>query len=360
MKTAVYGGSFDPITRGHLDVIKEAVNLFDNVIIAIGTNSEKKPRFHVDVRMVMAKRAIRKMGLSFRAEVQDFGGLLSNFANQQNASTLIRGLRPTGDFEKEFQIATANLAIGGIGTIFIPTQQQYAFISSSLVDEVWKNKGNIQQLVHQSTEDLVKKFSYMSSIKPPKKELLDLTGIKQRYDNRTYHNWDHIQGMLKVMYEHRTQIIDDVLMYVAIVFHDYVYNTINPDGVTNESLSADAAEEAMKEVGFYDVEIKSVRELIMATRHPNPDALTYDEAMIHDLDLLGFLATPEEIKKTNIAIRKEFAEFTNAQYKKGRIEFLKKMLSQDHIFKHKAFDSSTNETVARTNIKNIIKELRAS
>lgn len=156
MKTAIYPGTFDPLTYGHLDVLKRACNLFDKVIIAIAINTEKKPIFSTEERLEMIKE---NLSLFPKAEVQSFKGLTVDFAKAQNAHAIIRGLRAVSDFEFEFQLAQMNRHLGpDIETIFLMPNQEYFYTSSQIIKAVSKHSPErIAKFVPKNVLEILKK-----------------------------------------------------------------------------------------------------------------------------------------------------------------------------------------------------------
>lgn len=145
LKTAVYPGSFDPMTNGHLDIIKRAANIFDKVYVAILINSSKKPRFSLKQRMEWLKEATANIP---NVEIGTFSGLLVNYANEIGASAIIKGLRAVSDFEYEFQMALTNRKLSpNIETMFLMTNDKYSYLSSSIVKEVAHHGGSLDGLV---------------------------------------------------------------------------------------------------------------------------------------------------------------------------------------------------------------------
>ncbi|MBQ4145655.1 MAG: pantetheine-phosphate adenylyltransferase [Clostridia bacterium] len=145
MNIAVYPGSFDPCTNGHLDVITRAAKLFDKVIVAVLVNSTKTPMFSVDERVQLLKLATSDIK---NVEVRSFSGLLVDFMKLVDANVIIKGIRAVSDYEYEFQMALTNHALSNdIETIFIPTSQDYMFLSSSIVREIAKYGGSLKGLV---------------------------------------------------------------------------------------------------------------------------------------------------------------------------------------------------------------------
>jgi pantetheine-phosphate adenylyltransferase len=148
---AVYPGTFDPITNGHLDIIERASDIFDKVIVTIALNTNKAPLFTKEERKEMIKLVTNKFK---NVEVDSFDGLLVNYAAKKKATTIIRGLRVLSDFEYEFQMSLTNRKLAPkINTIFLMPNEKYAYLNSSLVKELAKFKGEIKCFV----PDLVRK-----------------------------------------------------------------------------------------------------------------------------------------------------------------------------------------------------------
>ncbi len=159
-KKAIYPGTFDPITNGHLDIISRASLLFSEVIVAIGENPEKMPLFSHRERIRLAKLAIGELGLQ-NVSVDSFSGLLVHYFEKIGANAIIRGLRAVSDFELEFQMALANRQLlPNAETIFLVPSEQFIYLSSSIVRTIAKNNGDISQFVPKVVEiALKKKFS---------------------------------------------------------------------------------------------------------------------------------------------------------------------------------------------------------
>ena len=146
MKTAVYPGTFDPITLGHSDIVRRAAQLFDRVIVAIAVNAAKTPTWTADERVAMAREVLAEFP---NVEVKSFDTLLVAFVRQSNAGVILRGLRAVSDFEYEFQLAGMNRHLApDIETLFLTPAEQFTFISSSLVREVACHGGDVSEFVH--------------------------------------------------------------------------------------------------------------------------------------------------------------------------------------------------------------------
>jgi len=148
MKRAIYPGTFDPITLGHLDIIKRACKIFDEVIVAVAENKTKKPMFSYKKRLELAKIATADLP---KIKVVGFEGLLANLSDELEANTIIRGLRAVSDFEYELQMGYANASLKkDLETIYLMPSLQYAFISSSIVRAILTHNGDISHLVPES------------------------------------------------------------------------------------------------------------------------------------------------------------------------------------------------------------------
>jgi pantetheine-phosphate adenylyltransferase len=145
MQSAVYPGSFDPITNGHLDIIQRASRVFEKVVVAVLHNSRKKPYFDIDERVELIKKVVEPYE---NVEVTSFEGLLVNFMKTKPEYVLVKGLRAFSDFEYEFQMAMMNRKLDeSIETLFMMTGNRYSFVSSTLVKEIFLLNGNIEELV---------------------------------------------------------------------------------------------------------------------------------------------------------------------------------------------------------------------
>ena len=154
MKIAIYPGSFDPITKGHLDILNTAAGIFDKVIIAVAHNSEKHGFLPVETRVQLIKESVKDMT---NVEVDAFEGLTINYAHEKGATVLIRGLRAVSDFEYEMQLSQANSALApDVKTVFLTTKPKYNFISSSTRKEIFLNNGDVSKFVPDAVADYLK------------------------------------------------------------------------------------------------------------------------------------------------------------------------------------------------------------
>ena len=160
MESAIYPGSFDPVTFGHMDVIKRAAQIFDELTVSVLDNREKSPLFSVDERVKILKEATKDLS---NVRIDSFSGLLVNYAKEKDIHVAIRGLRAITDFEYELQISQTNrvLSHGELDTLFLNTSLEYAYLSSSSVKEIASFKGDIKQCVPDFVAKLIyEKYGY--------------------------------------------------------------------------------------------------------------------------------------------------------------------------------------------------------
>jgi pantetheine-phosphate adenylyltransferase len=153
VRRAVCPGSFDPVTNGHLDIVRRASLLFDEVVVAVGTNVGKNRLFSADERIAMLRRACADLA---NVTVEGFTGLVTTFCSEHDATAIVKGLRAASDFDYELQMAQMNSSLTGIETVFLPTSPERGFVSSSLVKEVAGFGGDVSAFVPDFVHDDLK------------------------------------------------------------------------------------------------------------------------------------------------------------------------------------------------------------
>jgi len=155
VRTAIYPGSFDPFTNGHLDIVQRAIKLFDTVIVAVANNEGKKPLFSLDERVGLVKKSVRGFP---NVTVDSFNGLLVNYVEERGGQAVIRGLRAISDFEFEFQLALMNRKLNErVETIFMMPKETYTFLSSRITKEIARLGGDVRAFVPAHVETALKK-----------------------------------------------------------------------------------------------------------------------------------------------------------------------------------------------------------
>ncbi len=162
MRRAIYPGSFDPITNGHIDIIERALKLFDEICVTVAINPLKSPLFSIHERIELIKKALQERSIHDHVKVEGFDGLLVKFAKEKKACAIIRGLRAVSDFEYELQMALMNRRLADeITTVFMMPHEKYTYLNSSIVKEVCRFGGDITNFVPTAVKEaLLKKMGF--------------------------------------------------------------------------------------------------------------------------------------------------------------------------------------------------------
>lgn len=169
MKTAIYPGTFDPVTNGHMDIIDRAGRIFDRVIVTVARNSAKTPLFSAEERLSLIETVLSEMDSEAKLEVELFNGLIVDHAASRKATAIIRGLRAVSDFEYEFQMALMNRRLSsGITTVFLMPHERYTYLNSSIVREVSSYGGDVSNFVPRVVEEAIRtKYAHLHGTDGP-------------------------------------------------------------------------------------------------------------------------------------------------------------------------------------------------
>lgn len=372
---AMYMGSFDPFTLGHLDIVEKALEKYDELIICVGKNNSKNAMFSLAERTKFITQACSSLNKKQNIKVISNVGLAVDIALKEGADVLIRGIRKdSADLYSENQMAETNKLLAAIRGFELKTDfifQDDPFlqiVSSSLVRSLLEMKEYITMarcLPNCVAKDIIAqklKMMFLSlfqdySVGPRYWDL-----IKEAYSARPYHNLIHLAYMFNQLniYEqnqNNEKIPINSNLHLAIFLHDYVYNTQQQKtgNAQNEQASANTLHDWQQHQLFLPyINIQTVHQLIMATNH-NQKLLTNQQKLMADLDL-SILGAADFATYNAYAdgIRKEYAAYSDENYKKGRLAFLFSLLKRKHIF-HLDFFRQRFEDQAR---KNIIAEIK--
>ena len=365
MEKAIYAGSFDPFTLGHLHIVKQALQKFDKLIINVGTNPQKKTLFSHVMRFEMVKQTLKTCNLEDKVELMCYKGMTADLALSEKVYTLIHGIRVgTDDIEKERNLAITNNYLGAIRGINLKTEFIYvedAFLRTVSSTAV-KNLCQLRQFaaVMKYVSPYVHQKLALEYLEPIFKDAyfegrLYLKLAKQ-YDARAYHNLSHIAYMLNMLQIYLNAGYTDIAnsdintLTQAIFLHDYIYNPLEKN---NEEMSIQAAIDE----DFVNECDKKFQDLVLVTKHIKP-ANAELEALMADLDLSILGTFDDDIwKQYNHAIRQEHSMVPLKDYVKGRIEVLQSFLNKARIFQT-VFFYDMLEARARQNIAQEIEWLK--
>ena len=348
MKRAVYAGSFDPPTNGHLWMIAQASKMFDEVIVAIGINPDKKYTFTTKERIDMLKKSFIYNNVKVDTFDNEF---LVRYAEKVNAQYIIRGIRSQIDFEYEKQMRNVNTEISPkVDTIFLIPPRDLADISSSFVKGLIGPLGWESMIEKYVPPSVASKIFEKNGCKPKKESKnITLKTICEYYNNNNlpYHNWGHIEHCIREYEDIKILCEDPISVWLALLYHDSVYDTI---GVNNEERSARLF---LKDFPNYPNRFK-VQTMIEATkRHDVIDSTIIGEnndlAYVIDIDLAILGSDYKTYNNYVKSIREEFDCYGDEEFYKGRMRFLTKYLEKENIYHTKYFRNKYEEK-ARDNM----------
>lgn len=359
MRTAIYSGSFDIVTEGHFWMIKKGVELFDQLIIGIGTNPDKQALFDFKTRKQLLETICA--GLSDNIIIEDFSNLaLVQFAHDKNAKYILRGIRSISDFDYERMLKNVNADLDdSIETVFLMPPKNLSEVSSSMVKGMLKIQG-WETIIKRYVPDamqlaLIQRFSYdpLQLAQLYLGESISET-LKNYYHqfNRYYHNLNHLTVCLREFRDVEKYLQNPYSVLVALLFHDIVYDpTAKP--LENERASCEMAKTLCD---FDKKDHDAIMSHILHTSHQYEGQRDTDTDYLCDIDvaILGYSAS--EFEQYEKAIRQEYGCFDDEQYKAGRVSFFKKLLDNKAIYKTPYFRMKY-EVHARANIEKLINEL---
>jgi pantetheine-phosphate adenylyltransferase len=356
MRHAVYAGSFDPITNGHLWMIEHGSRLFDKLTVAIGTNPDKRYRFTLDDRLSMLREAVSSLPNVAVAHYEN--RFLVHYAKQIDARFILRGIRNEQDYGYERGMRYVNGEFDGeITSVFLMPPREYAEISSSFVKGLvgpdgWEEVLKKYVPINVHREFVVRhpwggRYTFdalRAEVEP---------ALRKRYGekNRFYHNQDHVDGCLSLFAGVRDHFDDAEAAELAIWFHDAIYD---PKARDNEDRSAELARRTLAGLGVPPLRVDRVRKLVLATKHdvPPDDA---DARLVADIDLASLAIPPEQFDANGAAIRAEYAHVPDDVFRAGRAAILRKFLERPKIYLTEPF--AKFESRARDNLTRALSAL---
>ncbi len=362
VKRAVYAGTFDPPTLGHLWVISEAAQLFDEIIVAIGVNLDKRTMFSLEERKTMLKEIVLEYP---NVQVSSFANqYLVAYAESVDSRFIIRGIRNSADYEYEKTMRHINGELRpDVTTVFLIPPPEVVEISSSAVKGLIGPDGWERIVSAYVPEAVLKKLlghchSLWTNLKAigaqGEPDAFWKETLSPYFEtSRHYHNWQHICSALADFYQAKDFAEDPLAVEVALWYHDAVYDTNTGD---NEERSAELARSMIQRIGLSETFGDKVVNLVLATKHTVPP-IDSDAQILVDIDL-GILGKSEkEFDEYEQGIRKEYSWVTYEQFAAKRAQILQAFLDRPYIYSCKFFRDKY-ESKARDNLKRSIAKLR--
>ncbi|MES3005174.1 MAG: pantetheine-phosphate adenylyltransferase [Patescibacteria group bacterium] len=373
-RKAVYAGSFDPITNGHINIVERAARLFDEVVVVVSVASSKHYTFCVSERVLMVKQTLSHLqNVSVHICTDQY---VVSYAYSIGATTLVRGLRNSEDLVHEQVLAEENRNIcPEVETVLIPCIPNLMHVSSSMVRGHVGADRNWEAQVSRSVPDLVvqelkKKFilgkarahwaRLMSEIGNPTGSEKILLEVLSRYSesHRAYHDLIHIVNMLDELDLIVTKEGFSIALRLAIWYHDVVYETKSKDHpvvADNEERSAYKAQLDMEQMGLPCNLIQEVKRLILVTKHADTPS-DHDAKLLMDLDLMILGKTAEEFDEYEAGIRIEYEWVPETTFSTKRAQILQSFLNRKMIYSTPIFQEKY-EGSARTNLERSVSKL---
>ncbi|CAG1020617.1 Phosphopantetheine adenylyltransferase [Patescibacteria group bacterium] len=362
MRIAVYSGSFDIVTEGHLWMIKKGIELFDKLIVGIGTNPSKQTLFDFKTRKQLLEMVCAD--LSDKLSIEDFSNLaLVQFAHDKNAKYILRGIRSISDFDYERMLKNVNTDLDdSIETVFLMPPKNLSEVSSSMIKGMLKIQGweiIIKRYVPEAMQSaLIERFS-CDPIQVAQLYLGDSISetLKNYYHQfgRYYHNLDHLTNGLREFREIEKFLQNPYAVLIALLFHDIVYEPTAP-ALANETASCELAKQLCD---FDEKDHAEIINHILHTSHHYEGHRNSDTDYLCDIDMAILGVSESEFEQYEQAIRQEYSCFNDEQYKSGRLSFLKNLLDRKTIYKTSYFRMKY-ESNARANIEKLIQQLLGS
>jgi pantetheine-phosphate adenylyltransferase len=366
MRKAVYAGSFDPLTKGHMDIIERGSKLFDELIIAIGINPDKKSMFTLDERVEMIYNSTKNLK---NLKIESFENkFLVKYAESIDANYILRGIRTQLDYEYERGIKHINSDLNKkIDTIFLMPPREISEVSSSLVKGLVGSEGWEDIIENYIPSEVYNKF--LIKFNGLESRWIDLcNNTKAKKDNkeaynkllslygephRRYHNFVHIAHSLKELDEVKSLLKNPEQLEFSIWYHDAIYNTKEKD---NEEKSAELAKIELNKIGLKQKFIRGVENLILKTKHQTIPKEPLEKYIIDiDLSILGKQQDVFDEYERNI--RMEYSQYPEEMFRKGRKGVLEGFLKREPIYSTDIFRQKYEEQ-AKRNLKRSLNQLK--
>lgn len=355
MKNIVFAGTFDPITNGHLWVMKEALEIAENLTVFVAENNSKKTMFNAEERKKMIEDSCIEYGIDARVSVSIVKNeYVAKKSLEVGATHLIRGMRSSVDFDYEELIQKTNVEVlGGAKTIFVMPPRDLESVSSSFVKSLigpvgwhWNIKKFVPKAVYQKVlEDFIFKIAKFHISSNKLEDFLKLVFLNYGNSSRHYHNIEHLAHCLQEMLwlqNNSKEKVNYEQLCAAILAHDIIYGSHKD--VSDEVLSAELLLE------YLGTQYKMAYKLVLATQHfSEKKKYSLEEKIMRSIDLTILGQCKKVYKKYAKNVRIEYSYIDDERYKEGRGKVIEKFLLQEKIFEADIFNHY--EEIARQNLK---------